>query len=220
MNGQLLVAALTELRGAFESGHWIPGPGDPTPMGWITTIAYLAAALLCVWAGTTSPVAVETRALDGPRAFWFTLGGIMLALAVNKQLDLQMWFWQTGRNFTRLHGLYGERRLIQFGSMGAIVALSLGVFIYLRRRKLEPNRHFAIALFGVLFTFCFVIVRAISIHHVDAALGLHIGGVKINWILENGGILLVIVAALLAIRQAPPRHYVCFGGPSGRHGSD
>ena len=45
----------------------------------------------------------------------------------------------------------------------------------------------------------FVVIRAASFHHVDALLASRLGGLKWNWILELGGILIVAVGAL------PPR---------------
>ena len=39
--------------GVIIDGHWRPGIGDPTPLGWMTVIAYLAASLTCFHAAAT-----------------------------------------------------------------------------------------------------------------------------------------------------------------------
>ena len=95
-----------------------------------------------------------------------------------------------------------------------------GVFFYFTYLTRGAFRQYALALFGVLFTICFVIIRASSLHHVDTVLGWHVGGVRMNWVLENGGILLVFLAACSAIRRLPPTHYVRFQEPGVSASSD
>jgi len=124
----------------------------------------------------------------------------MLLLAINKQLDLQMWFWLTGKNWAKANGWYEQRRTIQLGSMLAISIMTgagLAYFTWLTRSAFRQR---LLALLGVVFTMCFVLIRASSLHHVDTMLRWSVVGVKMNWILENGGILLVVIAALKAIR--------------------
>ena len=52
-----------------------------------------------------------------------------------------------------------------------------------------------VALVGIVFLCCFVAIRASSFHHVDRLLGANLEGLKINWIMELGGIALVGVGA-------------------------
>lgn len=143
----------------------------------------------------------------------------MLMLAVNKQLDLQMWFWQTGRYYAKSHNLYDQRKVLQIGSMAVITLGACAIFWYFRRLTRGSYAEYALALVGVLFTLCFVIIRAGSLHHIDLILGWHLGMVRINWILENGGILMVGVAAARALRRLGPRHFVKFGDQSRLDGS-
>ncbi|MFA6243866.1 MAG: hypothetical protein WC655_23185 [Candidatus Hydrogenedentales bacterium] len=216
----LTVIAAAGSLAAFESGHWKLGPGDPTVMGWVTAVGYALAALLCLWVAVRWR-GVHTAGRSGKSAlFWLTLGIIMFALAVNKQLDLQMWFWQTGKTFVKAHGLYRQRWVIQMASLGGILLAAVCVFFYFTRMSRGVFRENALALFGVLFTLCFVIIRASSMHHVDMVLGWHVGGVKLNWVFENGGILLVIIAALFAMRKVPPIHYTQFRKPDASGASE
>ncbi len=205
---------------AFESGQWKPGPGDPTVMGWVTAVGYTLAAMLCLWVAVRWRGAHTAGRSRKTALFWLVLGIIMFALAVNKQLDLQMWFWQTGKTFAKAHGLYRQRWAIQMASLGGITLGAAGIFFYFARMTEGAFREYALALFGVLFTLCFVIIRASSMHHVDMVLGWHVGGVKMNWVFENGGILLVIIAALRALRKVPPVHYTQFRKPDASGTSD
>ena len=52
---------------------------------------------------------------------------------------------------------------------------------------------------GLAFLLTFIVVRAVSFHHVDMFLGTRIAGLRMNWILELTGIGLVGAAALREI---------------------
>ena len=201
MNHSFLAAApLLGFFAVIENGEWKPGIGDPSVMGWVTVIAYVTASVLCIWAAMGKPRTLPPIDATKYWMFWSTLGVIMLLLAINKQLDLQMWFWLTGKNWAKANGWYEQRRTIQLGSMLAISIMTgagLAYFTWLTRSAFRQR---LLALLGVVFIVCFVLIRASSLHHVDALLGWRVAGMKMNWILENGGILLVVTAALKAIR--------------------
>lgn len=184
----------------IEDGHWRPGIGDPTVAGWATVIAYVAACALCIWTATKAPTSLAPIDISKHRMFWGALSLIMLLLALNKQLDVQLWFWLTGRNMIKANGWYQQRRVLQLGWIAAIALVAgagLAYFTWLTRGQ---SRQRLLALVGVVFTTCFVLVRAGSLHHVDSVLGWRVGGLRMNTILENGGILLVLVGALKAVR--------------------
>jgi hypothetical protein len=186
----------------IANGHWKPGIGDPTVMGWATVIAYGTASVLCIWAAMKKPKGLGPTDLSKHWMFWSTLGVIMLLLAINKQLDLQMWLWLTGRNMAKANGWYEQRRTIQVASMLAISVVAgagLAYFTWLTRSAFRQR---LLALLGMVFTVCFILIRASSLHHIDTVLEWRVAGVKTDWILEIGGILLVIIAALKAI-EAP-----------------
>jgi hypothetical protein len=47
----------------------------------------------------------------------------------------------------------------------------------------------------MVFLLSFVAIRAASFHHVDILLSAHLAGLKLNWILELGGIAFVAFGA-------------------------
>ena len=106
-----VVAAPFTSLAVVKDGHWRPGIGDPTLTGWLTTIAYFAAALLCLRSAFTKPANTAPIDITKHRIFWVLLCGAMLLLGINKQMDFQMWFWLTGRNIIMDMGWseYGER---------------------------------------------------------------------------------------------------------------
>jgi hypothetical protein len=184
-----------------EADHWRPGIGDPTFMGWFTVVAYFIAMLLSWRAAQTSPFERGGSWLLTGRKFWWGMTALLLCLGINKQLDLQTWFTLTGKAMAKSEGWYERRRIFQVLfiatiGFGGIVSVA-GVLWILRNRLKE----FGLAMVGIIFLGCFIVVRAASFHHVDQLLLAEIGGLRINWILEVGGILWVGLAAWFAIKR-------------------
>jgi hypothetical protein len=179
----------------MTNGHWRPGIGDPTLMGWVTTAGYAVAGMLCLWAAWKAAFASSPAEPSRGGVFWGAVGLIMLLLAICKQLDVQLWFYLTGRALARSHHLYEQRRLFQ---VSLIIVLGIGAIagfaslLWLVRRAW---RRYTPALVGLLFTLSFVTIRAISLHQVDVLLGRRLAGMRVEWLLEGGGILLVLASA-------------------------
>jgi hypothetical protein len=182
----------TTLTCAFT--QWSPGLGDNHPMGWLTVATYLAAALAAIYAARSMP-GVEPRTWR-ERVFWWIAAGIMLVLAVNKQLDLQSLLTMIARCHAQLSGWYEVRRIVQEAfiyliAVGGMVALGL-MAVLLRGilGRIWP------ALLGLGFVCVFVVIRAASFHQVDVLLGSYAVGLKLNWLLELPGPILVALVAL------------------------
>lgn len=188
---------------ATVNGRWQPGIGDPSMMGWFTTLSYLVAGLLCLrraWICRRTP-ALRMK----PFYFWIAFGILMLALFVNKQLDLQTLLTQTGREWSKAGDWYEERRVLQTLFIWALAAGGVAAVLFALWFIRGARLHYYLALFGLGFTGCFVIIRAASIHRVDRFIGLDIMGIRMNWVLELGGILVVAMAA--CVRDLPPPGY-------------
>jgi hypothetical protein len=180
--------------------RWYPAIGDPSIGGWITVAGYFGAAFLAYRAlrvhqtGRVRPISPDQRTLV---LFWLVVLCAMVLLGINKQLDLQSWFTQVGRDLAIAQGWYRERHSVQTIFIAALVLGGLTgialIALWLRR----VISHIAGAVLGLGFLLTFVAVRAASFHHVDRWLGS--GVVRLNWILELGGIALI---ALSALRQA------------------
>jgi len=181
-------------------GNWRPGIGDPTVLGWLTVAAYLFAAVACGWAAWREPSSPRGR-LARPVAFWLVLAILLTLLGINKQLDLQSLLTVLARRMLTGRGLYEQRRTYQVAFIGCVALVSLGslvAFLWFSRHELRSRW---LALVGMVFILGFVVIRAASFHHVDALLASELGGLKWNWIFEIGGVLVVSVAALRAVRK-------------------
>jgi len=176
-----------------SDGGWRPGIGDPTFIGWFTVFAYLAAVIACIRAwqrARTTPT--EAFVL---RTTWLGLALLMLALGINKQLDLQSWLTVVGRQIALEQGWYERRRMVQAVFIGAILVAGVVTLVagaWLLRRHMADVW---VSGLGAVFIVVFVIVRASSFHHVDTLLSSTLAGARVNWILELGGIAFVFVGA-------------------------
>lgn len=184
-------ALRTVLTCAFT--RWSPGLGDNHVMGWVTVLVYLAASV----AAARAAMALGTGGADGrERRFWWIASGLLLFLAVNKQLDLQSLVTMLGRCHAELAGWYENRRVVQREFILAVAVagvVALGLLAWLLRGILG---RVWVALLGLGFVVVFVVTRAASFHHVDILISTTVLGVRMNWLLELPGPLLVAVVAL------------------------
>jgi hypothetical protein len=176
--------------------HWRPQIGDPTLMGWFTVWAYAAAGLLALLTARPRGGAPWNKA-------WLTVAVGLAFLCVNKQLDLQSLLTDLGRELFRSLGLYEARRTFQklfvFAALG-LAAAGAGWVTWHYRAFCGRNR---LLVAGLFFLLTFIVVRAISFHHVDKFLGTRVAGMKLNWMLELTGIGLVAAAAGAELRARP-----------------
>lgn len=190
---------------AYRAAHytpWYERIGDGGPVAWIITFAYLAAAVLCFLAAR--------RSLSEPRperTLWLAAAGVVLFLALNKQLDLQVGLIEFWRENALASGWYGARRTVQLVAFGTgLVAAGFAAWWLLpvmwRQGGALKAAFAGLALIGI-----YIFLRAAEFQHVlwDGP-GPHGPG----WLsaLELGGIAIVAVAAWRARRPRfpePPR---------------
>lgn len=186
-------------------GQWQPGIGDPSIIGWLTVVAYFLTAILfglCwVW-----PRFIARQRYRSPGGFWLFLAVVLMILGINKQLDLQSWFTEFGRQVAIENGWYRQRREVQFQFIMALGLMAIAVFIGLGRlwyvnRQRRPSSRLALglAVLGLGFLVCFIVVRAASFHHVDHLLRWQLGGLTMNGLLELLGIGLIATGAILRL---------------------
>ncbi len=192
-------SGMTQILGVMVNGHWRPGIGDPTLIGWLTVAGYLIAAGFCgacAWRADRVSLADRFRQ---HRVFWWGLAVIMLLMAINKQLDIQSWFTMVGKQLAKAGGWYSLRRTFQIWFIAGIALSGLIFLMWLSWTFRLRWRQYGLALFGIVFLVSFVIIRAASFHHVEQFLGWQSAGFRMNWILEIGGIACVGTSALISI---------------------
>lgn len=226
-------------------GRWTPGIGDPTFVGWFTVVAYLAAAYLCrrverrlrapkaaagsPAARTPTPLAPLWLSLLGQKrlllrlperdrlsAMWRGFAIFLLFLGINKQLDLQSAITEIGRMTARELDLISVRRTLQVGFIGIILLIGLWILRSVALLARGNFRRLWPALVGTVFILVFVAIRALSFHHIDLLLAGDLGGFRLNWVLELGGIGVIIFGAARELRTLGPRLKRVIAVPVGR----
>jgi hypothetical protein len=170
--------------------------GDAGTLPWVAVAGYLVGAFLC-WRQS------RTVATRRERLFWLFAALVMLALGINKQLDLQTALTAWGRQMARDGGWYAERRAFQrnfiIASIVSLSVLGASVAWFVRGLRLPVF----VTLGGLTMLGVFVLIRAASFHHFDTALRAPVLGLRLHVVLELAGIAVVIFGAILASRTAP-----------------
>ena len=176
---------------ACVTNRWQPTIGDPTVMGWVTVAAYFIGASACFVAG-------NVRMRDGK--FWLWLCFLLVCLGINKQFDFQSLLTAIGRCVSQMQGWYEDRRAVQFFFILALGTFCAALLVYTLLRMARRLHRIGIAVLGFGLLLSFVAIRAVSFTHFDAFIGTDFAGIRMNWILEIGGITLVLLNAMTAIR--------------------
>lgn len=196
----LAAFATVALPGEGWVGNWRPGIGDPGLLGWATVLAYFVAAFVCYGLRRRfSPNADRVR--RGERRFWTVLAAVLLFLCINKQLDLQTAMTELFRMVFRQGGWYENRRIFQLAFILAMAAgFPVAAYAVFRATRRLPSSS-RLAGLGLVLIAVFVLVRAASFHHVDRLLAARLLHFKLNWLLELGGVAVVLVGALRRRRE-------------------
>lgn len=145
--------------------------GDPTVAGWLITVGYAAVAILCArtaWAARARGLGATAHRTAV--VFWLALGVAIIALAVNKQLDLQSDVTAFAKGVAQRQGWYEERRTVQ---VVFIAMMFLGIVVggaaAVRFFRHVP-REGGLALMGVACVAVFALLRAAQFNHVAGRL--------------------------------------------------
>lgn len=138
--------------------------GDPNLAGWSITAAYACAAVCAV-------IVLRRTAFDPAhrrqrQVLWGLIAGLMTALALNKQLDLQSLMTALGRCVAQGQGWYENRRMVQrdfiVGLIAAVV-LAGAAMLWMLRGSIRQN---LLPLSGMAALAGFVLIRAGHILHI------------------------------------------------------
>lgn len=170
----------------FKQIGWRPGIGDPSLMGWLTVVAYLGLAFLCFASLVSMSDMLPSELVKYQTRSWRVLGFTFFALAVVKMFNLLSLPTAIGRTLAWQRGWYRNWHSVQFQTtIGLVLAGIVAILIVwnLFRHVQARNR---LLILGVIILLGFVLLRATSLHTVDAVLNHRVLGIKVNWILELG----------------------------------
>lgn len=182
---------------------WNPGFGDLNPSGMALFVGYVLATVIAAVVVLAGRFPRRSRARE--RTFWVMATLLLALLAVNKQLDLQVFVTGTGRCIARAEGWYEDRRLLQVEATLVLAVLGLAVIlgaIWLLRGTLSRN---LIPVIGLILVLTFVMMRVVSFHHLDAFLRTEFLSIRLHRIVEGLALLVVIWGAVRVLLRPAPR---------------
>lgn len=170
--------------------------GQLTPLGWMTFALYMVAALLSFRAAVVS----RSHQSAATGRVWNWLCAILAALGLNKQFDLQTLLIKFSRNLASNEHLF-EYRLKLYVLFFLIFVLAIAALILLITfRKPGQIAKFShqlpLAAGGCVLISAYIVIRATSIDHIDLMLGVNLERIPFLWLLEAGGLMLIIFQAL------------------------
>jgi len=195
------MSAIYPLLAIRTEDGWKPGIGDPTFLGWLTVAAYFVAAIMCWQAAGASRGTRWPSYSRGEPLFWVLCTFFLVCLGINKQLDLQTWFTIVGKRVAQNGGWYEQRRFVQAAFIAFLALLGFAVAMVGLSWTKRFSGPYRLAFAGGVFLGAFIIIRAASFHHVDRMLGFRLAGLRMNVLLELGGIACIASAAWAAVRQ-------------------
>jgi len=129
---------------------------DHSFYGWMTVLVYFLTSLRAGYKAKLAWIKKEHV------IFWGGLTLLLVALGINKQLDLQSSLTEILRDLAKEHGWYEQRRMVQMffvALMGLCVPL---MFIMLRVAFLQSWKRFKTIWIGIVLLFIFIVIRAAS----------------------------------------------------------
>ena len=160
--------------------------------------------LACLAAAAT---ALRQRQVSGHLRTWSMLVLFFAVLITLRLVNAEEWLRAILRDYLRISGHYGDRRSLQAPLVAAILAIAgVGAMFALQRwaRNLRGRRNVA-RLAGVLAAaamVCLMALRIASLHMIDALL---YGPPKLNWVIDIGVSLVVLVAAIYYVQLVRAR---------------
>ena len=177
------------------AGFWEIGIGDPTPQGWITVGAYAVSAYLC-WRAY-----IGRRESELQQKGWLQIAVLLVALGINKQLDMQSLLTQEARVLLYQLNIYQYKRELQILFIVVFTVFAFGLAIKMLTTTKSYRQGMKIACVGVATVMSFVASRAASFHHIDALLGVSFGGMSFNFLAEMTGICIIAAGALIQLKN-------------------
>ncbi len=181
------------MRAALGWLAWRPGLGDPSFMGWLTVAAYFAGAGMWFYYNRKAPA--QKRKSGAILAYG------LLVLGGNKLFNLSgaitAWLQMSAYE----QNWYEQRRLVQAAFIFALLAISAALGVILLPRLASLSEGIRAALAGLAFLTILAVVRAASLHAVDALLYRPLAGIQLNWVLELAGIALSSLPALQVLKK-------------------
>lgn len=175
--------------------------GHLTAVGWVSLALYLAAACFS-WRAATACRPPDSTA---PSRIWYWLAAMLAVLGFNKIIDLQTLLMHAGHQMAQAVDLQQYRlafhALFFLGLMLGFAALLAMLLLRRPVAALTFGRRLPLAACGCLLIFAYSALRAASIDHIDQMLRFNLDRIPFLWLVEAGGLVLIMADALRSLRR-------------------
>ncbi len=178
-------------------GRWTLKVGDPDFLGWLTCFLYFCT-------GICSLIAYK-KSRHTNNLLWLIIGTLFLLLSINKQLDLHRLITEFGRNLAHKQGWYQYKHEIELIFMMSLLSLYLCLLALIYKKLSNFNKHQLAAVLGVSCTILYALLKVFSFHHLDYWLTFTFDFLNFLWILEIGGIAIVLITLIQYLLKTSPR---------------
>lgn len=140
----------------------------------------------------------ETR---GTSLIWAALAGFLVILAFGALTDFGAELVNDVRKAARSEGWYAVRRPLQAQVILAAAVFVTVAYIWSLVRLGKRIRQYGLVMTAIAWLVGFNTVRGISLHQIDAVMGLRVGPVSVGFLGNAVGIGLTVAALLLGYRR-------------------
>lgn len=177
----------------------------PSILSFAASGLYGLVAVACLGAAI---IAMRFRQVTRHSLTWLLIALLFGVLIVLRLVDAEEWLRSTLRASMRESGSYADRRAVQAPLVAAILLVA-GTFtlalLYRLTRNLKGRRNVAmlVAVLATLAITFLIVLRMASLHAIDSLL---FGPIKLNWVIDIGASLAVMVAAVTymnLVRRSP-----------------
>jgi hypothetical protein len=169
---------------------------DPTIGGWLIELSYIIVSVSC-WRSARK-LALNHASAPYEHHVWQAIAVLFFALCISRYLGLETALTEAGRKLAFLEGWYDQHRRVQLAIivLMAISFIVAEILLLIWSRNASLTTSATLAIIGATFVVTYLMIRSISFHSVDQIFGKQlILGIRLNWILQLGGIGLVLMAS-------------------------
>jgi hypothetical protein len=163
---------------------------DSTIRGWLIALLYFAVSVRC-WRSARNCASHE-------HFVWKSIAVLFFALCISRLSGLETALTEAGRNLAFREGWYDQHRRVQLTivELLAISFIVVEILLLVWSRSASLTTPATLAIMGATFVVIYLAIRLVSFHSVDEIIGRQIIlGLPISWILQLGGIGVVLVAS-------------------------
>lgn len=180
---------------------WLASIAHANAADWVTVGAYMLAAVM----SARSAKSARQRRVHKENTFWRITAALLVLLGFNEVLDLQTLLTAVGREHAYVNGWYGDRRMVQYLFVIALLIAAVIAGMTALRLTLRMPAEVRFAMAGLVCIGIFIMLRAATFNQLWA--GLFITPLQLNWawVLEISGILTVAAAASSYVSKGDSR---------------